>query len=384
MNQIQCLESNWTHQTNSFEDMPLKDALLRGIYSYGFERPSTIQEKGILPIIEGHDTIAQAQSGTGKTTTFLISTLQRLTEGLSQCEAIILSPTREQAQKAHSVLTQLGRYLQIRCQLSTEESEKQELSKGVNVVVGTPGSVLDMIEHKNIPTHHMKILVLDGANEMFSLGFMDQVQSIFKLLPEDIQCCVFSATLPTKILEISQEFMRDPVRILVETDELTLKGISQYYVPIGDTRFKNSVLLDLYVNLDISQSIIYVNMWRTVEELTEMLVENSFEVSCIHGQTESSEQTKIMRDFRSGSTRVLVTDLVGRGIDVALVRLAINYDMPDNFECYLRRIGRSGRFGKKVVAINFMTPKDVEFLALLEDHYSTQIEELPSDLDDVF
>lgn len=379
------IESNWVEVTETFDDMGLKQPLLRGIYSYGFEKPSAIQQKGIKPIILGRDTIAQAQSGTGKTATFSVGMLELIDVSVQQCQALILAPTRELAQQIHRVILQIGQYLKVVSHVCIGGTVVREdiriLEKGVHVVVGTPGRVFDMISRNHLSTQQLKIFVLDEADEMLSRGFKDQIQEIFRHLPGNVQCCLFSATLPPDILKLTTDFMRDPIRILVKKDELTLEGIAQYYVPIEKEDWKFNTLADLYENLDIAQAIIYANTRKKVETLTKQMMEKDFVVSYMHGEMDQSQREVVMKEFRTGSTRVLITtDLLARGIDVQQVSLVINYDMPAGYENYLHRIGRSGRFGRKGVAINFVTESDAQFLKDLEQHYNTSIEELPEDL----
>mmetsp|Transcript_17392 Transcript_17392/g.31398 ORF Transcript_17392/g.31398 Transcript_17392/m.31398 type:complete len:391 (-) Transcript_17392:32-1204(-) len=382
------IESNWDEAIESFEDMSLREELLRGIFSYGFEKPSIIQQKGIRPIIMGRDTIAQAQSGTGKTATFAISMLQLIDTSINRCQALILAPTRELAQQIHRVVSQLGEFMGVRCHACIGGTVIREdiriLERGVHVVVGTPGRVYDMMSRKHLQTNYFKLFILDEADEMLSRGFKDQIKEIFALLPGNIQCALFSATMPNEILQITEEFMRDPIRILVKNEELTLEGIKQYYIAIEREDWKFDTLCDLYENLDIQQAIIYANTRRKVEQLTTSMTEKDFVVSAMHGEMEQGERELIMREFRSGSTRVLITtDLLARGIDVQQVSLVINFDMPTNYENYLHRIGRSGRFGRKGVAINFVTEQDAHVLKDLEQHYNTQIVELPDDVGEI-
>merc|ERR1712048_874809 len=207
---------------------------------------------------------------------------------------------------------------------------------------------------------------------------------IFKFLPETVQVCLFSATMPLDVLEVTQRFMRDPVRILVKKAELTLEGIKQFYVAVEREEWKLDTLCDLYETLTITQAIIYCNTRRKVDWLREQMQERDFTVSCMHGDMDQRERDLVMREFRSGSSRVLIsTDLLARGIDVQRVSLVINYDLPSNMENYLHRIGRSGRFGRKGVAINFVTNNDVRSMKDIERYYHTQIEEMPMDIADM-
>merc|ERR1712066_818993 len=253
-----------------------------------------------------------------------------------------------------------------------------------HLVVGTPGRTFDMISKRNLRIDDLLTFVLDEADEMLSRGFKDQIYDIFKTLPPNIQVCLFSATMPPEILDLTTKFMRDAVRILVKTDELTLEGIRQFYVDITKEEWKLDCLGDLYETLTISQAIIYCNMRRKVDFLADQMTKRDFTVSTMHADLDQNQRDLVMREFRSGSSRVLIsTDLLARGIDVQQVSLVINYDLPKDLENYLHRIGRSGRFGRKGVAINFLTNSDVRAMKDIERYYHTQIEELPNDIADL-
>merc|ERR1712010_14651 len=360
-------ESNWNEACATFDEMNLKEDLLRGIYAYGFEKPSTIQQRGIVPIVKGNDTIAQAQSGTGKTATFTIGVLQRVDLNVKQCQAFILAPTRELANQSHKLVCSIGDYLNVVCHAcigGTKVSDDIDmLRRGVHIVVGTPGRVFDMIDRRALDARSVKIFVLDEADEMLSRGFTDQIYDVFRKLPENVQVGLFSATMP---------------------DELPLEGIKQFYVAVEREEWKLDTLCDLYETLTITQAIIYCNARRKVDWLTEQLHSRDFTVSALHGDMDQRERELIMKEFRSGSSRVLITtDLLARGIDVQQVSLVINYDLPKDRENYIHRIGRSGRFGRKGVAINFIVSEDVRVLRDIEQFYNTQIEEMPMNVADL-
>jgi len=379
---------DYPEEVDTFDEMGLHDDLLRGIYAYGFEKPSAIQKRGIMPILAKHDTIAQAQSGTGKTATFSISVLQSIDLQVIKTQALILAPTRELAQQIQKVVRALGDFLKASSHAciggTLVRDDIKILRDGVQIVVGTPGRVFDMIERQAIVTRNMIMFVLDEADEMLSRGFKDQIYDIFQKLPSKVQVCLFSATMPAEILDISQRFMRDPVRILVKKDELTLEGIKQFYVAVDKEEWKFETLCDLYETLTITQAIIYCNTRRKVDWLTDKMGQRDFTVSSMHGDMTGQERELIMKEFRSGSSRVLITtDLLARGIDVQQVSLVINYDLPANRENYIHRIGRSGRFGRKGVSINFVTNDDVRAMRELEAFYNTQIEEMPMNVADL-
>jgi len=380
--------TDWDESFESFDEMGLHENLLRGIYAYGFEKPSAIQQKGIVPFTKGHDVIQQAQSGTGKTATFCAGILQNLDYNVGQCQALVLAPTRELAQQIEKVMKALGDYLKVKCHAcvggTSVREDQRVLSEGVHVVVGTPGRVFDMLRRRALLPDYIKMFVLDEADEMLSRGFKDQIYDIFRHLPPKLQVGIFSATLPPEALDITKKFMNKPVRILVKRDELTLEGIKQFYVNVQKEEWKLDTLCDLYDTMSITQSVIFANTRRKVDWLTEKMRERDHTVSATHGDMDQNTRDVIMREFRSGSSRVLITtDLLARGIDVQQVSLVINYDLPTQPENYLHRIGRSGRFGRKGVAINFVTEEDAHMLADIQKFYNTLVEELPANVADL-
>lgn len=242
----------------------------------------------------------------------------------------------------------------------------------------------DMIERRYLFTRNIKMFVLDEADEMLSRGFKDSVYDVFKNMNRDIQVVLLSATMPEEVLQVTNQFMREPVQILVKAEELTLEGIKQFYVGVEREEWKMETLCDLYETLTITQAVIFCNTRRKVDWLTEKMQSRDFTVSAMHGDMDQKERDVIMREFRSGSSRVLITtDLLARGIDVQQVSLVINYDLPANRESYIHRIGRGGRFGRKGVAINFVTSDDQRVLSDIEKFYNTRIDEMPSNVADL-
>jgi len=382
------IDSNWDEVCENFDDMHLKEELLRGIYAYGFEKPSAIQQRAIVPCIKGLDVIAQAQSGTGKTATFSIAILEKIDTGLRECQALILAPTRELAQQIQKVVMSLGDYMGAQCHAciggTSVREDMRKLDVGQHIVVGTPGRVFDMISRKVLRPNDIKQFVLDEADEMLSRGFKDQIYDVFRHLNQEIQVILLSATMPQEVLEVTTRFMRDPIRILVKKEELTLEGIRQFYISVEREEWKLDTLCDLYETLTITQAVIFCNTRRKVDWLTEKMHQRDFTVSAMHGDMDQKERDVIMREFRSGSSRVLITtDLLARGIDVQQVSLVINYDLPTNRENYIHRIGRGGRFGRKGVAINFVTDDDKRALQDIEKFYNTQIDEMPMNVADL-
>jgi len=300
---------------------------------------------------------------------------------------LVLSPTRELALQTDQVVSHIGDFLSEGVPFchtfvggTRVVDDLKKLQAGVVIVaVGTPGRVYDVIKRGALRTEHLKVLVLDEADEMLSQGFSEQIYEIFKFLPKDVQVALFSATMNPEVLELTLKFMRDPIRILVKKEALTLEGIKQFYVAVEE-EYKLETLMDLYDSVSIAQSVIFCNTRRKVDWLAAQMNQKEFTVSFMHADMGKGEREKVMTTFRSGSSRVLITtDLLARGIDVQHVSIVINFDLPANKESYLHRIGRSGRYGRKGVAINFVTSKDVNTLKELETHYHTQIDELPMD-----
>lgn len=382
------IQTNYDKVVYKFDDMNLSQELLRGVFGYGFEEPSAIQQRAILPIIEAHDVLAQAQSGTGKTGTFSIAALQRIDVNVKAPQALMLAPTRELALQIQKVVIALAFHMDIKvhaCIGGTSFQEDAEGLRDAQIVVGTPGRVFDNIQRRKFKTDHIKMFILDEADEMLSSGFKEQIYQIFTLLPPTTQVVLLSATMPKDVLEVTTKFMRNPVRILVKKDELTLEGIQQFYINVEEEQYKYDCLTDLYDSISVTQAVIFCNTRRKVEELTQKLRADSFTVSSIYSDLPQQERDVIMKEFRSGSSRILIsTDLLARGIDVQQVSLVINYDLPTNKENYIHRIGRGGRFGRKGVAINFVTNEDVGAMRELEKFYSTQIEELPANIAELF
>lgn len=373
-----------------FDDMNLDLKLLRGIYAYGFEKPSSIQKKAIIPFFEGRDIIAQAQSGTGKTGAFSIGILSRINVNDNKCQALILVPTRELASQILGVISDISVYMGIKCHLcvggTDRRQEIQMLKSGVHIIIGTPGRVFDMINSDAINSKDIKMFVLDEADEMLDdYGFQDIVYDIMcKLDNNNIQIGLFSATMPPKALKLTEKFMRNPVKIIVKAEQLTLEGIRQFYVNVDEDKYKFETLCDLYSHISIGTCVIFCNSQYRVDELADNMMKKDFSVKCIHGSVDPLLRKSIMSDFRSGKFKVLITtDLLSRGIDVQHVSIVINYDIPKNTESYLHRIGRSGRFGRKGVAINFVAHNDVNHLRDIEVFYNTQIEELPVSLNSI-
>jgi len=371
----------------TFDELALKKDLLRGIYGYGFEKPSPIQQKAILPMIQGRDIIAQAQSGTGKTATFAIGTLQLIDTSINDVQALVLAPTRELAQQIAGVFKFLGEFIKVKVHVfiggTAIKTDIKNLEDGIHVVVGTPGRVQDMITRNHLKLGSLKVFVLDEADEMLSRGFLESMKKVIAHIPPECRVCLFSATMPKEIVELTTNFMTDPAKILVKNEQLTLEGIKQYYLMLKK-EWKLELLLEIYKGVDIAQAIIYCNSKKSVENLADEMTKRGHMVSSMHSELQQADRDRVMKEFRAGATRVLITtDLLARGIDVYQVSIVINYDLPLQKETYIHRIGRSGRFGRKGNAINFVTAEEKEDLENLQKFYGTTIEELPKDLSEI-
>ena len=372
----------------TFDDMGLKEDILRGIYSYGFEVPSSIQQRAIKPLIDGKDLIAQSQSGTGKTATFTIGCLERIDMDVLKPQVIVLAPNRELAMQIFNVFKSINSFYGVKGGLIMGGTDLKEnfrlLDEGLQYIVGTPGRVFDMLKRYAIVTDKIKTFVLDEADEMLSRGFKEQVYEIFQYIPKESQICLFSATMPELALELTNKFMTDPIRILIDKENLTLEGIKQYYLGVEQESWKLATLYDLYEQLSISQSIIFVNSKRKADFLKVQLEENDYTAECIHGDLTQKDRNEIMDGFRNGNSRILITtDIIARGIDVQSVSIVINYDIPRYREVYIHRIGRSGRFGRKGIAINFVTEREYNTLKDIQDFYQTEIVPLPENIKDL-
>jgi translation initiation factor 4A len=370
----------------AWEDISdLNPQLMRGLYGYGFEKPSPIQQKSILSIMEGRDVIAQAQSGSGKTGAFATGALNRVRLDVKQPQALIIAPTRELATQIHDVVKDLGtQMVGLSAQLliggtSTDDDVADLKANGPQIIIGCPGRVHDILRRQPAVGRGIQLLVLDEADEMLSAGFNEQIYNIFQQLNTNVQVCLFSATMPPELHSLSDRFMRNPVRILVKSEMLTLEGISQFHVALETDDDKYATLKDLFTRISVSQCIIYCNSIRRVSDLAEAMVNDGFPVCCIHSGMEKELRNKAYNEFRGGQHRVLISsDVTARGIDIQQVSTVINFDMPRDVHKYLHRIGRSGRWGRKGNGVNFVTRRDYRKLKEIESYYGTTIPELPA------
>jgi translation initiation factor 4A len=380
------VEESTVEVYKGFDTMDLPEALLRGIYAYGFEKPSEIQSKGIVPIAKGNDLIAQAQSGTGKTGTFCIGSLSRVDTSNKQVQVLCLVPTRELAQQIHYVASSIGSHMGLKAYAAMGKTPVRDdiraLERGCQFLVGTPGRVYDLIKRGAFVTNSIKNIIIDEADQMLENRFRQQLQCILELgFPETARCALFSATMDDDVVEFAENLLQNPVRILIAPQEVNLKGLKQYRVDLQREDWKFDTLLDLYKNLNITQALIYCNRKQKAEWLAEKMTAAGFPITCIHGDLEIQDRMDRMTAFRKGETRVMIsTDLLARGIDVQQVSLVINYELPPQYENYIHRIGRCARYGRKGTAINLICGDEQRAMGEIEKYYSIDVSELPNDL----
>tara|TARA_B110000881_G_scaffold118230_1_gene103766 strand:+ start:1051 stop:2259 length:1209 start_codon:yes stop_codon:yes gene_type:complete len=381
--------SHTIKEYNTFDSMGIDDTLLRGIYAHGFEHPSMIQQKAIVPFSSGRDILAQSQSGTGKTATFLIGSLMQVTNDYTEHpKVLIITPTRELALQIKSVSDALSSYKKINSIAliggTSVHIDIKSLRNDVNhIAIGTPGRVLHLLTKKYLHLSELKCVILDEVDEMLSVGFEQSIRDIFDFVSNDCQVAMFSATMSESTKVVARKILNNPLQIFVKNDEVTLEGISQFYINVQKEDWKFPTLLDIYDKLSISQTIIYINSKKKADWLQEQLQKESHTVSCLHGDMSQQERNSVLNDYRAGISRILIaTDIISRGIDIQQVSIVINYDLPIQKETYIHRIGRSGRFGRKGVAINLITYYDKQKLKNIEEFYNTEIAEMPMDISD--
>ena len=377
-----------------FDEMGLPEDLMRGIYAYGYEKPSEIQTKAIVPIKEGHDVLAQAQSGTGKTGTFLIGGLSRIDTSRNEVQMVVVSPVRELANQTWRVAKALGHFMGLRAYQATGGSSVGQdvdvLTQGrkgsephvPHFLSVTPGRFYDLLNRKAVSPDTIRLLVLDEADQMLAARFRDQVRCILSLRwPATAQVALLSATMIDEIRVVAKSLLRDPVEILLDPDEVSLEGIKQWFVEMDREEHKIETLCDIYDSISVEQATIFVNTKQKVEWLADQMRKRGFDLDYIHGEMDPKERERKMEEFREGKVRVLIsTDLLGRGIDVQTISIVINYELPLDRENYIHRIGRSARYGRKGASINLITPRERRAQAEIEAFYGKKVNELPLDL----
>jgi translation initiation factor 4A len=378
----------------SFDELGLDERILRGIYAAGFEKPSPVQEKAIKPMMLGRDVLAQAQSGTGKTGTFVIGGISRINSELNEVQMVVISPTRELAEQTASVAKSIGSYINLRVHTATGGppvnadidvimQSKLRPPHVPHMLVVTPGRFYDLLHRKVVSPNTVKVLVLDEADQMLEARFREQVHCILSLgWPITTQVALLSATMTPDLVAVAKSLLRHPVEILLEPEEVSLEGIKQWFVEVQREDHKLDTLCDLYDHLSIQQATIFVNTRQKAEWLADQMRRRGFDLNYIHGDMDVADRKFRMSEFRSGKCRVLIsTDLLARGIDVQQISIVINYELPLQRENYIHRIGRSGRFGRKGASINLVAAgRERNAQMEIETYYSKKILELPLDL----
>ena len=372
-----------------FDELNIDERILRAVEDMGFEETSPIQTQAIPAVLEGIDVIGQAQTGTGKTAAYSIPMLQKINPDVKKPQAIVLCPTRELAVQVAEEIRKLAKYMsdiKVLPVYGGQEIVRQikSLKSGVQIIVGTPGRVMDHMRRKTVKFDSVSMVILDEADEMLDMGFREDMETILTETPEERQTVLFSATMPKPIMEIARKFQKDARIIKVVRKELTVSNIDQFYYEV---RSKNkteilSRLIDIY---NPKLSVVFCNTKRQVDELISELKGRGYFADGIHGDMKQQQRDRVMDDFRSGKTEILIaTDVAARGIDVDGVDIVFNYDLPQDEEYYVHRIGRTGRAGKSGLALSFISGREVYKLKDIERYCKTKIlaKPIPS-LDDV-
>ena len=355
---------------DKFKELGLSDTILQSLNEMGFEEPTPIQEQGIPPALAGKDLIGQAQTGTGKTAAFGIPLIERIKDTEGELQVVVLTPTRELAIQVAEELNKIGQFAKILALpiYGGQDISRQikSLKKRPQIIVATPGRLMDHMRRRTIRLNNTKIVVLDEADEMLNMGFIEDIEHILAETPDNRQTLLFSATMPKSIQNLAQKFLNNPTFISVKTKEVTVPLIEQYYLELHD-RQKFDVLCRL---LDIQSpelSIVFGRTKRRVDELSEALKKRGYSAEGIHGDLNQSKRDAVIRQFREGIVDTLVaTDVAARGLDISGVTHIYNFDIPQDPESYVHRVGRTGRAGQTGSALTFVIPREMEHLRSIE------------------
>ncbi|MGO4886480.1 DEAD/DEAH box helicase [Anaerobacillus sp. MEB173] len=355
----------------TFYELNLSHSIVRSISEMGFEEATPIQAQTIPIAIEGQDIIGQAQTGTGKTAAFGIPLLEKISIENAKLQGIVIAPTRELAIQVAEELNKIGHQKGVRSLpiYGGQQIDRQirALKKKPHIVVGTPGRLMDHMRRKTIRLDEIKMAILDEADEMLNMGFIEDIETILADIPEERQTLLFSATMPKKIQALATKFMKNPELIKVQAKEITMPNIEQHYIEIPEKQ-KFDVLCRL-LDMQLPElAIIFGRTKRRVDELTEALMKRGYSAEGIHGDLNQSKRDSVIRQFREGTIEILVaTDVAARGLDVSGVTHVYNFDLPQDPESYVHRIGRTGRAGKQGLAISFVTPREIDHLRRIEE-----------------
>ncbi len=376
-------------QFDTFADLGLSESLLKAIETLGFVSPSPIQAKTIPWMLQNRDVIALAQTGTGKTAAFGLPILQNLDKNVSQPVALILAPTRELAIQVGEHIESLGvnyrddALVTVLCGGQDYRPQLKKLRSGTRIVVGTPGRVLDHIERGSLKLDALRTFVLDEADEMLRMGFIEDVEKVLESIPEDKQIALFSATMPDRIRKIAKRYIKDPVTVEIEAKTKTVQAIDQQFVFASEGQKQNALLRILEVE-NHQGVIVFVKTKIKTEDVARELIAHGCNAMAIHGDISQSLREKIILQFKQGVIDILVaTDVAARGLDVERVSHVINYDMAQDCETYVHRIGRTGRAGRSGTSILFVTPKESRMLNIIERHTNAKINKIQIPNDDV-
>ena len=372
-----------------FEELNIDERILRAIEDMGFEETSPIQTQAIPAVCEGIDVVGQAQTGTGKTAAYTIPMLMKINPQIKKPQAIVLCPTRELAVQVAEEIRKLAKYMsdiKVLPVYGGQEIVRQikSLKTGVQIIVGTPGRVMDHMRRKTVKFDNINMVILDEADEMLDMGFREDMETILTDTPQDRQTVMFSATMPKAIMDIARNFQKDANVIKVVRKELTVSNIEQFYYEVRPKN-KTEVLCRLIDIYNPRLSVVFCNTKRQVDELISELKGRGYFADGIHGDMKQQQRDRVMDDFRSGKVDILIaTDVAARGIDVDDVDMVFNYDIPQDEEYYVHRIGRTGRAGRSGMALSFISGKEVYKLKDIERYCKTKIlaKPVPS-LDDV-
>lgn len=360
-----------------FEELQLKDSLLAAVQEMGFEEATPIQEKTIPLALEGKDVIGQAQTGTGKTAAFGLPLLQHIRGQEHRVQGLVISPTRELALQTQEELYRLGQAAKVTVQAvyggADIGRQIRLLKKGPHIIVGTPGRLLDHIRRGSLKLDHVHTLILDEADEMLNMGFLEDIEAIIKEVPENRQTLMFSATMPDEIKRIGIHFMKDPTHVAIKAKQLTANLIDQYFIKAKEYE-KFDIMTRLLDAQTPELTIVFGRTKRRVDELARGLAMRGYQSKGIHGDLPQNRRIEVLKDFKAGAIDILVaTDVAARGLDISGVTHVYNYDIPQDPESYVHRIGRTGRAGHEGMSITFVNPNEMEYLRVIEDLTKTRM-----------